>query len=110
MNNVVIGIAFLGCAVYLFYQAFVIGSKKQIEKISCINKVRIKKITNRDQLAKDYSNILKIMAVGALVGAILAIFVSVRISYIALFALIWGSFMLSGFNANIDEKIKNKVY
>ena len=102
--------AFVIFAAFLFYQAYLIGGKKLIEKISCIDDKRYKKIKNKEKVAKDYSNILIFMAIGCVIGAILAYFFGTPIAYIAFIPVIWGALMLSGFTAKIDEKIKNKIY
>lgn len=110
MNNIVIIIGFIGFGVFLTLESYTIGNKKRIEKISCINEKRRKKIKKVDKVAKDYSDILNLMSLGCYLGAILTVFFGTPIGFIGLIPLLWGSFMLSGFAARIDEKIKNRIY
>lgn len=106
MANVVL-MAF-GC--FLLYQAFMIGVKKKIKMISCIDNKRFKQVKNVEKLAKDYSNIVILMAIGCFLAAILRNLLGSMGTIIGFLPLIVGVFMLSGFNAKIDDKIKNKVY
>lgn len=110
MSSGIIVIGFLGLAGFLMYQIYQIRFKKKINIISCVNDTRFKKIKNKDRVAYDYSNILIFMTFGCIVTSVLAALLGTPVAYVGLIPIVWGSLMLSGFSAKIDEKIKKKIY
>lgn len=108
INLVVIGMAII--SLILFFLAYKVKVKKNLQSIPVMNDERIKKIRKVDKVCDDFGNRLILMAVSALLAAVLTYFFGnigkiVGIIIFILVVLTWSS--LCG---EVDEKIKKHVY
>ena len=108
VNFIVIGMVII--SLILFFLAYRVKIKKNLQSIPMMNEERLKKIKKVDKVCNDFGNRLILMAVSALLAAILTYFFGKMGKIVGIIIFILVVLSWSNLCGQIDENIKKHVY